>query len=132
MFGSPRLYSVILFLKVEQDLSGLPIDICFHNFSTYMYTYIMIQNSQYIFNWYHEKHHHVSLFTWWCFFASIVTLHEFVFFFHRRGSCLQVACGHSHSLALVQNEESLKEHVYSWGLGSSGQLGLPKEQLQDN
>lgn len=43
-----------------------------------------------------------------------------------------MACGHSHSLALVQNEESLKEHVYSWGLGSSGQLGLPKEQLQDN
>ena len=51
---------------------------------------------------------------------------------HRQGSCLQVACGHSHSLALVQNEESLKEHVYSWGLGSSGQLGLPKEQLQDD
>ena len=47
------------------------------------------------------------------------------------GNCLQVACGHSHSLALVQNEESLKENVYAWGLGSSGQLGIPKEQLQD-
>ncbi|CAK8999228.1 unnamed protein product [Durusdinium trenchii] len=47
------------------------------------------------------------------------------------GICLQVACGHSHSLALVQNEESLKESVYSWGLGSSGQLGLPKSQLQE-
>ena len=42
-----------------------------------------------------------------------------------------MACGHSHSLALVQNEESLKENVYAWGLGSSGQLGIPKEQLQD-
>ena len=47
------------------------------------------------------------------------------------GKCLQVACGHSHSMALVQHEESLKENVYAWGLGSSGQLGIPKEQLQD-
>ena len=55
----------------------------------------------------------------------------FLFTFLSPGKCLQVACGHSHSLALVQNEESGKENVYAWGLGSSGQLGLAKEQLQD-
>ncbi|CAJ1327670.1 unnamed protein product [Effrenium voratum] len=47
------------------------------------------------------------------------------------GKCLQVACGHSHSLALVQNEDSLRENIFAWGLGSSGQLGIPRDQLQD-
>ena len=66
-----------------------------------------------------------------CVFSSMESPPVCMSLCHCQGSCLQVACGHSHSLALVQNEESLKEHVYSWGLGSSGQLGLPKEQLQD-
>ena len=43
----------------------------------------------------------------------------------------QLACGHSHSLALVLNEESLRENVYVWGLGSSGQLGIPRESLHE-
>ncbi|CAK0825058.1 unnamed protein product, partial [Prorocentrum cordatum] len=47
------------------------------------------------------------------------------------GQCLRVACGHSHSLALVRDEDSLREHVYCWGLGSSGQLGVPREGLQE-
>lgn len=47
------------------------------------------------------------------------------------GRCLLVACGHSHSLALVRNEDSLRENVYCWGLGSSGQLGLPRDRLED-
>lgn len=62
---------------------------------------------------------------------SSVPLFQVVEVLKEVGICLQVACGHSHSLALVQNEESLKESVYSWGLGSSGQLGLPKSQLQE-
>jgi alpha-tubulin suppressor-like RCC1 family protein len=47
------------------------------------------------------------------------------------GRSLLVACGHSHSLALVWNEDAEKESVYCWGLGSSGQLGLPRDSLQD-
>mmetsp|Transcript_5168 Transcript_5168/g.15168 ORF Transcript_5168/g.15168 Transcript_5168/m.15168 type:complete len:1089 (-) Transcript_5168:75-3341(-) len=47
------------------------------------------------------------------------------------GRCSLVACGHSHSLALVLNEDSGREALFGWGLGSSGQLGLPKEGLQD-
>eukprot|EP00930_Biecheleria_cincta_P085989 TRINITY_DN7535_c0_g1_i2.p1 TRINITY_DN7535_c0_g1~~TRINITY_DN7535_c0_g1_i2.p1 ORF type:complete len:1110 (+),score=208.72 TRINITY_DN7535_c0_g1_i2:323-3331(+) len=47
------------------------------------------------------------------------------------GRCLLLACGHSHSLALVWNEDSERECLYSWGLGSSGQLALPRESLQD-
>ena len=47
------------------------------------------------------------------------------------GTCLQIACGHSHSLAVVLNQDSLKENVYAWGLGSSGQLGVPRENLHE-
>lgn len=47
------------------------------------------------------------------------------------GRCLLAACGHSHSAALVWNEESLLESLYVWGLGSSGQLGLPRDTLQE-
>jgi len=47
------------------------------------------------------------------------------------GRCLLVACGHSHSIALMWNEDSLRENLYCWGLGSSGQLGLPRDSLQD-
>lgn len=47
------------------------------------------------------------------------------------GPCLKAACGHSHSVALMWNEDGEKESLYSWGLGSSGQLGVPRDRLQD-
>eukprot|EP00929_Paragymnodinium_shiwhaense_P079759 TRINITY_DN41575_c0_g1_i1.p1 TRINITY_DN41575_c0_g1~~TRINITY_DN41575_c0_g1_i1.p1 ORF type:complete len:1105 (-),score=294.13 TRINITY_DN41575_c0_g1_i1:80-3394(-) len=47
------------------------------------------------------------------------------------GRCLLVACGHSHSAALMWNEDAERERLYVWGLGSSGQLGLPLDKLQD-
>ncbi|CAE7869567.1 Herc4, partial [Symbiodinium sp. KB8] len=47
------------------------------------------------------------------------------------GTCLQIAGGHSHSLAVVLNQESLRENLYVWGLGSSGQLGIPRENLYE-
>lgn len=47
------------------------------------------------------------------------------------GRCMMVSAGHSHSLALVWNEDTERECLYCWGLGSSGQLGLPRQSLQD-
>lgn len=47
------------------------------------------------------------------------------------GKCLLAMCGHSHSAALMWDEDAERESVFVWGLGSSGQLGLPRESLQD-
>mmetsp|Transcript_54985 Transcript_54985/g.159668 ORF Transcript_54985/g.159668 Transcript_54985/m.159668 type:complete len:1155 (-) Transcript_54985:465-3929(-) len=47
------------------------------------------------------------------------------------GRCSIVACGHSHSLALIVDEDVQQECLYAWGLGSSGQLGLPLDSLPD-
>eukprot|EP00928_Gymnodinium_smaydae_P032052 TRINITY_DN23325_c0_g1_i1.p1 TRINITY_DN23325_c0_g1~~TRINITY_DN23325_c0_g1_i1.p1 ORF type:complete len:1132 (-),score=226.18 TRINITY_DN23325_c0_g1_i1:121-3453(-) len=47
------------------------------------------------------------------------------------GQGVLVACGHSHSMALVFDEDSGRENLYCWGLGSSGQLGLPRDKLKD-
>ena len=79
VLGARRLYSVILFLKVERDLSGLPIDICFHNFSTYMYTYHDSKQSICFQLVPLKSPSCFSLYMVLLFFPSIVTLHEFLF-----------------------------------------------------
>lgn len=47
------------------------------------------------------------------------------------GPCRLVSCGHSHSFALAWSDDTLRECLYCWGLGASGQLGLAREALQD-